>query len=157
MRRDNTGRKTLNVEFDEHLDAYDTFTAAQESSNDLRAAAMSGDIVMVITPETVAPAPTATAWTRDVSISIENAAGDVHTWLTQDYATTLSIADTSTAGTATIASTTLEIVNGVATVTISGDGASWLNSETDTLTVGNITVMGYTVTGGTSVETFTAV
>jgi len=143
MRRDNTGRKTLNQEL--------------EALKNMYAGAMSGDIVMVITPKTVAPAPTATAWTRDVSISIENAAGDVHTWLTQDYATTLSIADTSTAGTATIASTTLEIVNGVATVTVSGDGAAWLNSETDTLTVGNITVMGYTVTGGTSVETFTAV
>jgi hypothetical protein len=157
MRRDNTGKKTLNVEFDEHLTEYDTFTTAQEASNDLRAAAMSGDIVMSITPATAAPAPTSAAWTRDVVVSIENAAGDVHTWLTQDYTTTVSIADTSTAGTASIASTTLSISEGVATITVSGDAADWLDTETDTLTIGNITVMGYTVSGGTSVETFTAV
>jgi hypothetical protein len=90
-------------------------------------------------------------------VSIENAAGDVHTWLTQDYTTTASIADTSTAGTASIASTTLSISEGVATITVSGDAADWLDTETDTLTIGNITVMGYTVSGGTSVETFTAV
>jgi hypothetical protein len=157
MRRKNTGKKTLNVEFDEYAAAYDTFTAAQEASNALRAAAMSGDIVMTITPETVTPAPTSAAWTRDVVVSIENAAGDVHTWLTQDYTTTVSIADTSTAGTASIASTTLSISEGVATITVSGDAADWLDTETDTLTIGNITVMGYTVSGGTSVETFTTV
>jgi hypothetical protein len=150
MRRKNTGKKTLNVEFDEHL-------TAQEASSALRAAAMSGDIVMTITPATVAPVPTSAAWTRDVVVSIENAAGDVHTWLTQDYTTTVSIADTSTAGTASIASTTLSISEGVATITVSGDAADWLDTETDTLTIGNITVMGYTVSGGTSVETFTAV
>jgi len=37
---------------------------------------------------------------------------------------------------------------------VSGDGVAWLNAETDTLTVSNITVMGYTITGGASVETF---
>jgi hypothetical protein len=83
------------------------------------------------------------------------AAGEVHTWLNQSYTTTLSIADTSTAGTASIVSTTLTLVNGQADIVVSGDAADWLNTETDTLTVGNITVMGYTVTGGTSVETFT--
>lgn len=121
----------------------------------LRDKALSGDIVMVIDPETVAPLPTSEAWTRNVTISIETASGEVHDWLNQSYATTLSIADTSTAGTATIASTTLTLVNGKATVVVSGDAADWLNTETDTLTVGNITVLGYTVTGGTSVETFT--
>lgn len=34
-------------------------------------------------------------------------------------------------------------------------GVSTAN-ETDTLTVSNLTVMGYTVTGGTSVQTFVA-
>lgn len=118
--------------------------------------AMSGDIVMVIEPETVAPAPTSAAWTRNVKISIQTATGEVHTWLNAAYTTTLSIADTSTAGTASIVSTTLTIVNGEAIVVVSGDAADWLDTETDTLTVGNITVLGVTVTGGTSVETFTA-
>ena len=118
--------------------------------------AMDGDMVMVISPETVAPEPTSAAWTRSVSVEIQNAAGDVHTWLSKDYTTTASIANTSTAGTASIASTTLSIVNGRTDITVSGDAADWLDTETDTLTIGNLTVMGYTVTGGTSVETFTA-
>lgn len=122
---------------------------------DLISDAAVGDIVLVISPETVAPVPTAAAWTRTVLLSIENAAGDVHNWLSGSFATTLSIADTSTAGTASIVSTTLTIVNGVASVVVSGDAADWLNTETDTLTVGDLTIMGATVTGGTSVETFT--
>ena len=117
--------------------------------------AFSGNMTMVITPETVAPAPTAAAWTREVEIKIVNGNGKVCEWVTESYATTLSVGDTSTAGTATIASTTLNIVEGKATVVVSGDAADWLNTETDTLTVGNLTILGYTVTGGTSVETFT--
>lgn len=117
---------------------------------------MSGELTMVISPETVAPEPTAAAWTRNVVVSVVNDAGVVQTWLNQAYTTTASIANTSTAGTATIPSTTLTLVNGTATIVVSGDAEAWLDTETDTLTIGNITVMGYTVTGGTSVETFTA-
>ena len=122
---------------------------------EVRDKAMSGDIVFAITPATVAPAPTSAAWTRDVVVEVQDASGSVHTWINQDYATALAIADTSTAGTASITSTTLSIVNGRAVVTVSGDAVAWLNAETDTLTVSNITVMGYTITGGASVETFT--
>lgn len=118
--------------------------------------ALSGDIVMVISPATVAPAPTSEAWTREVLITIESADGELHDWLTASYSTKLSIADTSVAGTASIVSTTLSIVNGKAVVIVTGSEHNWLNSETDTLTVANITVLGQTVTGGTSVETFTA-
>lgn len=128
---------------------------ANEEIN-LLGSAMSGELTMVISPETVAPEPTAAAWTRDVIVSIVNDAGEVQQWLNQTYATTVSIANDSVAGTASIASTTLTLVNGVATITVSGDAEAWLDTETDTLTIGNITIMGYTVTGGTSVETFTA-
>ena len=123
---------------------------------DLMTQAMSGDLVMVIEPETVELEATAEAWTRDVTITIETADGDVHEWLTADYATTLSIDDDSTAGTASIESTTLSIVNGKAVVTVSGDAEDWIADETDTLTVGEITVLGSTVTGGTSVQTIVA-
>ena len=126
-----------------------TYLAAIES-------ALAGDIVMVIDPETVAPVPTAAAWTRNVKVSIQNAAGDVHGWLNKAYTTTASVGDTSTAGTASIAATTLTIVDGEANIVVSGDAADWLDTETDTLTIANITVLGVTVTGGTSVETFTA-
>lgn len=121
----------------------------------LQEKAMNGDIVMSISPATVTPAPTSAAWTRNVTIEIQTAAGELHTWVNTAVATTLSIANTSTAGTASIVSTTLTLVNGRAVVVVSGDAADWLNSETDTLTVANITLGGVTVTGGTSVETFT--
>ena len=116
--------------------------------------AMSGDIVMVIDPETVAPAPTTAAWTRNVLVSIQTAAGDVHGWLNDTFATTASVGDTG-GGTASIVSTTLTIVDGEAVIAVAGTEATWANAETDTLTLGNITVLGVTVTGGTSVETFT--
>ena len=133
-------------------------TAIQPQLRDeisLRDKAMSGDIVFVITPAAVAPVPTSAAWTRDVVIEVQDASGNVHTWINQDYATSLAIANTSTAGTASITSTTLSIDEGRAVVTVSGDAVAWLNAESDTLTVSDITVMGYTVTGGMSVESFT--
>ncbi len=122
----------------------------------LRDAAAAGDIVWVCTPATATPAPTAAAWTRDVVITLETAAGDIHSWFDKSITTGVSIADDSTAGTASIPSTTLVIKNGKATVTVSGDAAAWLDTETDTLTVAEATVLGYTVTAATSVETFTA-
>jgi len=120
------------------------------------AGAMAGDMTMVITPETAAPVPTSEAWTRNVLVQVVDANGDPHEWLTADITTRLSIANTSTAGTASIASTTLSLVKGEAVVVVSGDAEDWLDTETDTLTVADLTIMGYTVTGGTSVETFTA-
>jgi hypothetical protein len=116
--------------------------------------ALAGDIVMSITPATVTPAPTSAAWTRNVLIKFTTAAGEVHEWLNDTFANTLAIGDTATPN-ATIASTTLTIVNGVAAVVVTGAAGTWANGETDTLTVSNCTVLGVTVTGGTSVETFT--
>ena len=116
--------------------------------------AMSGDILIVIDPETVTPIPTSAAWTRNVEISLQTAAGEKHSWMNLTEATILSIADDG-GGTASIVATTITIVNGETTVVVSGTEATWANGETDTLTVADMTVMGYTVTGGTSVETFT--
>jgi len=122
----------------------------------LRDAAAAGDLVWVLTPATVAPAPTTAAWTRDVTVTLETAAGDVHTWFDKAISTGVSIADTSTAGTATIAATTLTIKNGKAIITVTGDAAAWNDTQTDTLTVAQATIMGATVAAKTSVETFTA-
>lgn len=130
-------------------------TTANETI-DLMAASMTGDMTMVISPEAVDRVATAAAWSRKVEISIVDSEGNTHTWLNGAYTTTLSIGNTSTAGTASIASTTLTLTNGRATVIVEGDAAAWVAAETDTLTVGDLTVMGYTVTGGTSVQTFVA-
>ncbi|MHA1302987.1 MAG: hypothetical protein ACTSPI_04720 [Candidatus Heimdallarchaeaceae archaeon] len=119
----------------------------------VRDAALAGDIVMVINPETVNRDATTSAWDRNVRIEIQTASGLTHDWLSADYATTLSIADTG-GGTATIDSTTLEIRGGKAIVIVHGDEATWAAAENDTLTVANITILGVTVIGGTSVQTF---
>lgn len=122
----------------------------------LRDKALSGDLVWVVTPSTAAPVPTAAAWTRDVLVELKTAAGEVHTWFSDAIATGVSIADDSTAGTASITSTTLTIANGKVVITVSGDEAAWLDTETDTLTIAEATILGYTVAAKTSVETFTA-
>lgn len=119
----------------------------------LRDLAMAGDMVIVITPETVDRTITSSAWDRDVKISVQTAAGAVHTWLDTSVASILSVGDTG-GGTATIVTTDIDLVEGEIVVVVSGDAATWADSETDTLTVANMTIMGYTVTGGTSVETF---
>jgi len=126
----------------------------QNENIDLLGAAINGDMTMVITPTAVTSAATAEAWTRVVNVKVVDSNGTKHAWLTQDFTTTASIADTSTAGTASITSTTLSLVGGEANITVSGDAADWLATETDTLTIGDLTILGYTVTGGTSVETF---
>jgi len=153
---------TTQAEFSEKLDEYIGVQPKLKDLLELLAGiseryeeAMQGDIVMTITPATATPSPTSAAWTRDVVVTIENAAGDTHDWLNGAYTTTVSVGNTSTAGTASITSTTLTLVNGTATIEVSGDAAAWLNTETDTLTIGNLSIMGYTVTGGTSVDTFT--
>ena len=122
----------------------------------LRDKAMAGDLVFVVTPATVAPAPTNAAWTRTVVVELKTAAGEVHTWFNKAIANGVSIGDTSTAGTASIPSTTLTFVDGRAEVVVSGTEAAWLATETDTLTIAQATILGYTVASKTSVETFTA-
>jgi hypothetical protein len=122
----------------------------------LRDKASAGDLVFVCNPATVAPEPTAAAWTRTVLITLQTAAGEIHGWFDKAITTGVSIANTSTAGTATIPSTTLTFNGGIATVVVSGDAADWLDTETDTLTVAQASILGYTVAAATSVETFTA-
>ncbi len=118
--------------------------------------ALKGDIVFVVTPAAVNRGNTAAIWSRDVGVTVENAAGEIHEWFTEAIATGVSIANTSVAGAASIPSTTLSVVNGQATVTVSGDAAAWLAAETDTLTVTQYTgFAGATMTVKTSVQTFT--
>jgi hypothetical protein len=121
----------------------------------IMAKGLSGDLVFKCTPATVTPVPVSAAWTRTVVVTLETAAGEVHKWFNKAIATGVSIADTSTAGTATIPSTTLTFIDGKATVVITGSAHAWLNSEIDTLTVAQATILGYTVASKTSVETFT--
>jgi hypothetical protein len=115
--------------------------------------ACAGDMQIEIVPATVNRTATSASWTRTVKLRLKNTAGQTHDWFNKSVTSAISIADTSTAGVASIPSTTLVWVNGEASVIVSGTAAAWIAAETNTLTVANMIVMGYTVTGGTSVET----
>lgn len=118
--------------------------------------ALKGDILFVVSPATLTSAPTAAAWSRVVNISVENAAGEIHEWFNEAIATGVAIADTSIAGTASIPSTTLSVVDGKVDVVVSGDAADWLAAETVTLTVAEFTgFAGQTLAAKTSVDTYT--
>lgn len=113
--------------------------------------ALNGDIVMDVSPATTGSADTVT--TRTVTVTIQNAAGDTLEWVNAAFATTVSKADvTAGDGTSAINSTTLTLVNGVGTVTVTYSD-TWAAGDTQTVTIGNITLAGVTVTGGTSVDT----
>lgn len=117
--------------------------------------ALNGDILMSISPATTGTAATSTAFTRDITVSIVNAAGDTLEWVNAAFTTTVSEAvDTAGSGDSTIP-TTLTLVNGVAVVTLSCTGA-WAEADTSTVTIGNIVLGGIAVTGGTSVDTIIA-
>ena len=119
----------------------------------LRDKALSGDLVWVVTPSTVVVVPTEVDWTRTVVVELQTAAGEVHTWFSDEIASGNSIANTGD-GTASIVSEILTIVNGRADVVVSGvDG--WDNTNTDTYTVAEATILNATVSAVTSVETFT--
>lgn len=121
----------------------------------LFAKALSGDLLFVVSPALYNHVATEAAWTKTVFIELQTAAGKVHTWFNKAIATGVSVADTSTAGTATIPSTTLTFVEGVASVVVSGDAASWLNGEAVTLTIAQATILGYTASQKTCVISIT--
>ena len=108
--------------------------------------AMSGDILWVLSPSVLASDATSDAWERNVVVSLEDSNGHVHDWFTNDISTGVSIANTSVAGDASISSTTLGIVNGMATIVVSGDAKDWLGGisqiETITATAGESTGAG---------------
>jgi hypothetical protein len=122
----------------------------------LFAKAMAGDMVLVVTPATDTPAPTSAAWTQDFYIELQTAAGEVHTWFNKTVTSGVSVGDTSTAGTASISPAANNVfVDGVSKVTMSGDAQAWLNTETATLTVAQLVLLGYTLAQKTGVLTFT--
>lgn len=115
--------------------------------------AMLGDFKIAIEPKTIDLEATEKIWSKEIKVSLVDTKGDVHTWFTKDVVTGVSVEDNSVAGTATIDSTTLSFVDGVATVIVSGGATAWLKDETVTVTVANASVNGITATGGTCVIT----
>lgn len=113
--------------------------------------ALTGDIKFSVSPTSATVAHTGAGWTEDVVISLATADGEVHTWFQNPI--TISIADNSTEGVATILTTTPRMVDGKCTVTITGNAAAWLAADTATLTVAAATILGYTVASKTCVVT----
>ena len=103
---------------------------------ELRDEASAGDIVWVVTPSTVATTPLSTAWTRNVRVQLQTAAGKVHKWFSDTLGSGNSIAQSSASGTASILSADLVIVDGEAVVVVSGDAQDWLGgtAQVDTIT-----------------------
>lgn len=118
-----------------------------------QAAGMSGDIAIEVLTAAPTPAPTAAAWEYDVAFQLVDTDGRCHAWFSGDL--TAAASDSSTAGTASVSDATPAVVNGVGTVTLSGDAAAWLATETATLTLDG-TVLGTALDAVTFVVTFTA-
>ena len=141
-RRNNTGRLTLNAELENF---YTQFSDAA-----------SGAMTLAILPATTTRVATAAGWLRTVNIELRDADGNVLEFITRTFNGVLAATTNSIAGTVGVSSANLELVNGRGSVDVSGAVADWLAGETNTLTCGDLTIMGYTVTGGTSVETIVA-
>jgi hypothetical protein len=141
-RRNNTGRVTLNAELEKF---YTQFSDAA-----------SGAMTLAILPATTTRVATALGWTRTVNFELRDADGNVLEFINRTFAAVLAAATTSIAGAVSIPSANLVITNGRGSTVVTGTAAAWLANETNTVTCANLTVLGYTVTGGTSVETIVA-
>jgi hypothetical protein len=121
--------------------------------------ALSGDIVLKVTPATATPAPTVAAWSQACKVTLETADGELHKWYSGPV--TIAVGDTSTAGTAAISPTAGAhyMTDGVLNVTLSGAAAAWLATETATLTATTVAQQGLlnkAISATTCVVTFTA-
>ena len=106
--------------------------------------AHSGDMAFACSPVPSIIAAGTAAWSKQVTLQLATADGEVHKWFQGQV--TLSAADTSSAGTASISPTGAQnMVDGQLPVTLSGNAAAWVAGETVTITVAATTVLGYTV------------
>lgn len=104
-------------------------------------------VLIVIDRTNIAPAPTSAVWSYDVPFRI---VGEVSgNTIPINGTIGAAASDTSTAGTASVPSATVDVVNGVGIAKLEGDAQAWLNAETATLT------LTYTnLRGGTDTDTF---
>jgi hypothetical protein len=118
-------------------------------------AACSGDSIPVCDPATASAAATTSAWTKTIEVSLQTAAGKVHSWYNGGI--TLAIADSAT-GTASITSPTgagtFNMTNGVLPVTIAGDASTWSAGATATLTVSMPSAQNGLIGGNTATATY---
>ncbi|MBP2644374.1 MAG: hypothetical protein H6Q67_2261 [Firmicutes bacterium] len=114
--------------------------------------ALSGDMVLNVSPSTVSESAGSTGFTQAITVTLKTSGGEVCSWYNGPV--TLAIADTSTAGTASIspAAGSHDMTDGVLTVTLTGSAAAWVAADTATLTV-SAAIFGYELTVATCVVT----
>lgn len=112
--------------------------------------ALGGDMVFKCTPATAAPSAAAAAEddiAYTVTVTLESAAGEVHSWYNGPVL--LAIADTDDVGVATIDPEAGErnMTNGVLEVEVTLPKAAWTAGKTVTLTVADPTTAGTGICG----------
>lgn len=112
--------------------------------------ALGGDMVFKCTPATAAPSAAAAAdddIAYTVTVTLESAAGEVHSWYNGPVL--LAIADTDDVGAATIdpAAGERNMTNGVLEVEVTLPKAAWTAGKTVTLTVADPATAGTGICG----------
>ena len=129
---------------------------------DLLVKAMGGDMVFKCTPATAAPSAAAAALANiayTVTVTLESAAGEVHSWYNGPVL--LAIADDDSTGNATISPAAGErnMTDGSLDVVVTLPKVAWTSGSTVTLTVSDPAnagtgICGWTVADKTFVATF---
>lgn len=101
-------------------------------------------VLVVVDRANITPAPTSAAWSYKVPFRL---VGEI-SGLTLPYTGTVGVAasDTSSAGTASVPSATVNVVLGRGVATLEGDAAAWLNTEEAVLTITYTNLRGDTDT-----------
>lgn len=99
-----------------------------------------------VTVEGVAP------YTREVTIRLVNSEGNLHNWFTGTVPVTIAEVTDGDGTASVVGGLSPTMTNGVMTVNVKLIG-TWTANDTNTLSVTEATILGYTVTAVTSAET----
>ena len=145
--------------------AQGTTADTQAALSDLMKLAMSGDMVLKCTPTTAGSSAATVAadiaggagkFVRNVVVTLETAAGAVHTWFSGKRDAAAAVV-TAGDGTAAITGSATDITFVAGSVTVAIDYTlTWAAADTCTLTVTGGTLLGYAVADKTSVDTLIA-
>ena len=139
----------------------DESLAGEVIKTGLMAKAMAGDMVFVCDPATV-DTKVSNLGTRTVSIQLQTADGDLHTWFTKTISNGLTLAEstngngtTSFASGSAVTAADAVFTNGRCSATVYDIG-TWAEDDTGTLIMAETIILGYTIAAATSIETIIA-
>lgn len=116
--------------------------------------ALSGDLEFKVTPETVDTLysdQNESGYTRTVEVELVDGNGNRQWWFTEEVPIAVE-ESTSGDGAISVETTTPTMEDGYMKIEVEFSG-TWANTDTNTLTVSEKTILGYTVSEATSVET----